>query len=111
MTLTRSPLSLNTTSTGAQTGRTVMLRKVGGATRFSAQVTLTASTKASFRMQGSLDGVTWTNLGSAASTFSSTSASQTMTSTSTVAFTKVRVNQVSMVTKTAKRSVASITGY
>lgn len=110
MAFTRSPLSLATTSTGAVTGRTVALRK-GACTRFSAQITLAASTKASYRMQGSIDGVNFTNLGSAATTLSSTTAVITMTSTSTIAFPFARVNQLSMVTKASKSVKVSITGY
>lgn len=110
MAFTRSPLSLATTSTGAVTGRTVQLRK-GACTRFSAAVTLVGSTKASYRMQGSVDGANFTNLGAAATTFSSTATFAQITSTSTVAYPFVRVNQLSMVTKTVKSARASITGY
>lgn len=110
MSFTRSALSLSTASTGAVTGRTVALRK-GACTRFSATITVTASTKASYRMQGSLDGVNFTNLGSAASTFSSTAGATNITSTSTVAYAFARVNQTAMVTKANKAAVASIIGY
>ena len=106
---TRQPLSLNSSSTGVQLGRSIQFRK-GAVTRFTAQITVNASTKASFRMQGSIDGTNWDDLGSAASTFTST-ASGTMTSTSAKAYNFARVKQVSMVTKAAMRARASIAGY
>lgn len=110
MAFTRSPLSLNTASTGVVNGRSVGFRK-GACTRLSAQVTVTASTKASYRLQGSIDGIHFVNLGASATTFSSTSGAQQITSTSTVAYPIGRVVQTAMAAKTGAAAVASITGY
>lgn len=89
MAFTRSPLSLTARSTGATNSRTVAFRK-GACTRFAATVTGSGSTKFNARMQGSIDGVTWTSLGAAATSHSSTGAF-TLASTSATPYQLGRV--------------------
>lgn len=108
MAFTHSRLSLSSRSTGAVSGRTVELK--APAKTFTATVTLVNSTKGSFRMQGSVDGTNWKNIGSAASTISTTGSPLTVTASTTFAFQLVRIAQVSMVTKSSMLMLGSITG-
>lgn len=108
MAATRSPLSLTNSSTGVLTGRTVDLRRA--CTRFTAQITVTGSTKAIVRVKGSVDGVHFVSLGAANTTATST-ATVTVSSTATHAFRFARIDQVSMVVKAGGQSVvASVSG-
>lgn len=103
----RAPLSLVSASTGASVlGTTVALRKP--CRSFGVAVTVVASTKVSVRAQGSVDGVSWTDLGSAASTFA---ASGQFGTTSLTPYMYARVKQMSMVTKANMALKASIIGY
>jgi hypothetical protein len=74
--------------------------------RFVGQVRLAGTTEAVVRLQGSLGAGTWVNLGSAASTISSTHASMAFTSTSAMPFDKVRMILVSRTTSTGTEQVS-----
>ena len=60
--------------------------------RFSIQCTVTGTSKVVVRAQGSIDGRNWTNLGSAASTYTSTGVTRIDNSTSTRIVSHVRLN-------------------
>lgn len=104
--MSRGPLSLVSVSTGTATGTTVALRKPCRA--FGIVVTVANSTKASVRAQGSVDGLTWTDLGAQATTFA---ASGQFGSTSAIPYSFARVKQTAMLTKANMSLKASIIGY
>lgn len=105
--MSRGPLSLVKATTGAANGATVALRRPARA--FGIAVSVVASTKVVVRAQGSVDGSIWANLGSAASTFSTSGHFGT---TSAIPYNFVRVNQTLMSTVGSPGTVkASIIGY
>lgn len=59
--------------------------------RFSIACTIDGSTKCAVRLQGSIDGVNWTSLGSAASTYTSTQDGRIDNSTSSRLVSQVRL--------------------
>lgn len=79
------------TSTGP--GESVYLKEAVG--QFSMAVRVASSTKCAVRLQGSLDGIRWTDLGAAASTYTSTQLGIVRNTTSAVLYDHVRLNVTS----------------
>lgn len=75
--------------------------------RFSIACTLAGSTKCSVRLQGSVDGLNWTNLGAAASTYSSTNDGRIDNTTSARLVSHVRLSVVTLTTGATRK----VTGW